>query len=161
MKISTRTRYGVRTMIEIAHGAPDRGVFQKDIASNQNLSVKYLDHIIQALKTARLISTARGKKSGYVLTRKPSEITVFDIHRAFEPGICLVDCVEGNYNCTMSDGCQARGFWGQLNNLIISYFKSVTLEDLMNGKVSLEDHSLIDRMSKDLLYHHAGDEIAH
>jgi Rrf2 family protein len=161
MKISTRTRYGVRTMIEIAQGTPDRGIFQKDIAFNQSLSVKYLDHIIQALKTARLINTVRGKKSGYVLTRKPSEITVFDIHRAFEPGICLVDCAEANYKCNMSDGCQVRGFWGQLNNLIIAYFKSVTLEDLVKGKVNLEDHTLLDRMSKDLIYQHAGDDIVH
>ena len=100
MKISTRTRYGVRTMIEIAKGHPDRGVFQKEIATNQLLSLKYLDHIIHALKTARLISNTKGKKSGYVLTRKPSEITVFDIHRAFEPGICLVE------NTGLSWGCR-------------------------------------------------------
>lgn len=142
MKISTRTRYGVRAMIEIARGQPDRGVFQKEIATNQLLSVKYLDHIIHSLKTARLISTARGKKSGYVLTRKPSEITVFDIHRAFEPGICLVECLSGMYECDLSHKCQARGFWGELNNLILAYFKSVTLDDLMNGRIRLEDGSL-------------------
>jgi Rrf2 family protein len=148
-------------MIEIAQGVPDRGVFQKDIALNQCLSVKYLDHIIQALKTARLINTVRGKKSGYILTRKPSEITMFDIHRAFEPGICLVDCVEGEYKCDLSDSCQVRGFWGQLNNLIISYFKSVTLDDLMKGKISLKHLPLPDKTGKDLTYQHAGNEIAH
>jgi Rrf2 family protein len=148
MKISTRTRYGVRTMIEIARGQPDRGVFQKEIAINQSLSLKYLDHIIHALKTARLISNAKGKKSGYVLTRKPSEITVFDIHRAFEPGICLVECLSGTYNCNLSDGCKARGFWGQLNNLIHSYFNSVTLDDLIRGKVSLEDVSFYEEVNK-------------
>ncbi|MDM8003379.1 MAG: Rrf2 family transcriptional regulator [Bacteroidota bacterium] len=148
MKISTRTRYGVRTMIEIARGQPDRGVFQKEIAANQSLSLKYLDHIIHALKTARLISNAKGKKSGYVLTRKPSEITVFDIHRAFEPGICLVECLSGTYDCNLIDGCKARGFWGQLNNLIYSYFNSVTLDDLIRGKVSLEDVSFYDEVNK-------------
>ena len=148
MKISTRTRYGVRTMIEIARGHPDRGVFQKEIATNQLLSLKYLDHIIHALKTARLISNTKGKKSGYVLTRKPSEITVFDIHRAFEPGICLVECLSGTYNCDLIDGCKARGFWGQLNNLIHSYFNSVTLDDLIRGKVSLEDVSFYEEVNK-------------
>lgn len=137
MKISTRTRYGVRTMIEIAKGAPDRGVFQKDIAATQSLSIKYLDHIIQALKTARLISTVRGKKSGYILLRKPEDITVFDIHRAFEPGICLVDCTSEDYNCDRSEECQAKGFWGQLNKLVIDYFRSVTLDDLVKGRVCL------------------------
>jgi Rrf2 family protein len=148
MKISTRTRYGVRTMIEIARGHPDRGVFQKEIATNQLLSLKYLDHIIHALKTARLISNTKGKKSGYVLTRKPSEITVFDIHRAFEPGICLVECLSGTYNCDLIDGCNARGFWGQLNNLIYSYFNSVTLDDLIRGKVNLEDVSFYEEVNK-------------
>jgi Rrf2 family protein len=134
-------------MIEIARGQPDRGVFQKEIATNQSLSVKYLDHIIHALKTARLITNTRGKKSGYVLTRKPSEITVFDIHRAFEPGICIVECLSGSYQCNMSDGCQARGFWGHLNNLIYDYFRSVTLEDLISGKVNLEDESIFEVLS--------------
>jgi len=147
MKISTRTRYGVRTMIEIARGNPEKGVFQKDIANNQSLSIKYLDHIIHALKTARLITNTRGKKSGYILTRKPSEITVFDIHRAFEPGICIVECLSGSYQCNMIDGCQARGFWGRLNNLIYDYFRSVTLDDLINGRVNLEDESFFEVLS--------------
>jgi Rrf2 family protein len=143
MKISTRTRYGVRTMIEVAKGTPEQGVFQKDIAANQLLSNKYLDHIIQALKTAQLIRNARGRKSGYILTRNPADITIFDIHRAFEPGICLVDCISGDYQCEMIDDCHAIGFWDQLNQLIVDYFKSVTLEDLINGKISLEKDSKV------------------
>ncbi len=141
MKISTRTRYGLRAMIEIAGGEHDKGVFQKDIAANQSLSVKYLDHIIHALKTARLISNAKGKKSGYILTRKPSEITIFDIHRAFEPGISIVECLPGTYHCDLSEGCRARGFWKQLNNLIYNYFKSITLDDLIQGRVKFEEES--------------------
>lgn len=135
-------------MIEIAKGGPVQGVYQKDIAIKQELSLKYLDQIIHALKTAHLICSARGRKSGYVLTRNPSEITVFDIHRAFESGICLVECLSGNFQCNLSDKCQAKGFWGQLNNLVIGYFKSVTLEDLMNGKVHIEDLSLIETMGR-------------
>jgi len=148
MKISTRTRYGLRAMIEIAGAKPDSGVFQKDIATNQSLSVKYLDHIIHALKTARLISNAKGKKSGYILTRKPSEITIFDIHRAFEPGICVVECISGTYHCDLSEGCQASGFWKQLNNLIYNYFDSITLEDLILGKVKFEDESFPKESSR-------------
>ncbi|HAX93592.1 MAG TPA: Rrf2 family transcriptional regulator [Bacteroidales bacterium] len=148
MKISTRTRYGLRAMIEIAGAKPDSGVFQKDIAASQSLSVKYLDHIIQALKTARLISNAKGKKSGYILTRKPSEITIFDIHRAFEPGICVVECISGNYHCDLSEGCQASGFWKQLNNLIYNYFNSITLDDLIHGRVTFEDESFSGEASR-------------
>jgi Rrf2 family protein len=131
-------------MLEIAQNPlASKGVFQKDIAKNQDISIKYLDHIIQALKTSHLITNAKGKKSGYVLTRKPSEITIFDIHRAFEPGICLIECLSGNFQCPREQGCLTQGFWGQLNNLIINYFKSVTLDDLMSRKVNIEDaHSL-------------------
>jgi len=127
-------------MLEIAQNSiPKKGILQKDIARNQDISNKYLDHIIQALKTSQLISNAKGKKSGYILTRKPSEITIFDIHIAFEPGICLIECLSGNFQCPREEMCEAVGFWGQLNKLIINYFKSVTLEDLINRKTNMED----------------------
>jgi Rrf2 family protein len=84
MKFSTKTRYGLRALIEIAKDELGEGVFQKDISKNQDISIKYLDQIIQSLKVAGLIVNVKGKKSGYILTRKPSEITVYDIHRAFK-----------------------------------------------------------------------------
>ncbi|HNX65775.1 MAG TPA: Rrf2 family transcriptional regulator [Bacteroidales bacterium] len=148
MKISTRTRYGLRTMVEIAGGSVSQSVFQKDIARNQNLSNKYLDQIIHALKTANLIHDAKGKKSGYLLTRSPKEITVFDIHRAFDPGICLVDCLSGNFTCEREAICQARDFWKQLNRLVNCYLKSVTLEDIINGKVGLDDVGFYENIKK-------------
>lgn len=73
----------------------------------------------------------KGKKSGYRLTRPASEITVLDIHNAFEPGICIVNCNSRNYHCEMSDICPAHDFWGSLNNKIIDHLKSVTLQDLV------------------------------
>jgi Rrf2 family protein len=124
-------------MLEIARAKEPVGVFQKDIALNQNLSLKYLDHIIHALKTARLIANARGRKSGYVLTRSPGEITIYDIHRAFEPGICVVDCIGKDFKCDYSEQCLTQGFWRNLNNLILTYFRSVTLQDLLDGKTDL------------------------
>jgi Rrf2 family protein len=139
LKISTRTRYGLRAMLEIALSEPDKGVFQKDIAQSQGISNKYLDHIISALKTSHLISNSKGKKSGYILTRTPSEITVYDIHNAFEPGVCIIECLSGNYQCNRDEGCQTKGFWGGLNNLIIDYFKSITLQDLMENKIKIEN----------------------
>jgi Rrf2 family protein len=126
-------------MLEIAQSNATKGVFQKDIAFNQSLSVKYLDHIIHALKTSNLICNVKGKKSGYMLTRGPEDITIFDIHRAFEPGICVVECLSGSFSCDLSKGCLTKGFWGQLNNLIICYFKSVSLADLINQRVNIED----------------------
>ena len=111
MKFSTKTRYGIRTLLEIALHEDGVGVFQKDIAENQKLSIKYLDHIIAALKVAGLISNVKGKKSGYVLTRSPKDITMLDVHNAFEPGVCVVDCLSGNVNCELEEGCATKDFW--------------------------------------------------
>lgn len=141
MKFSTKTRYGLRAMLEIAHHSPTSGILQKDISRNQNISVKYLDHIIHALKAAELIINVKGKKSGYILTREPSEITVYDIHNAFEPGICVIDCLSRSINCDREEGCAAKGFWGGLNKKIVDYFNSISLEDLLHNEAILDDVS--------------------
>ncbi|MFB6340262.1 RrF2 family transcriptional regulator [Saccharicrinis sp. FJH62] len=143
MKFSTKTRYGLRAMMEIANSDQKTGIFQKDIAANQDISLKYLDHIIHALKVAGLITNVRGKKSGYILTKSPSKITVFDIHSAFEPGICVIDCLSRNIKCERENICAAKGFWGKLNNQIVTYFKTVTLKELINEQTNLDDGSPI------------------
>ena len=118
-------------MLEIALGVDHQGVFQKDIATSQDISVKYLDYIIHALKVAGLITNAHGKKSGYILTRKASNITMLDIHNAFDPGICVVDCLSKNNVCNRNKKCAVRKFWTELNLLIIDHLKKNTLEDLI------------------------------
>ena len=139
MKFSTKTRYGVRTVLEIALHEHKNGIYQKEISENQQISYKYLDHIINSLKVAGLVTKAAGKKSGYVLTREPSKITIYDIHIAFEPGICVVDCLEPNFVCERTELCTLKGFWSGLNNQIIDYFKSVTIQDLMEDQIKLLD----------------------
>jgi len=126
-------------MLEIASGSGD-GIFQKDIAQSQDISNKYLDHIIHALKASKLISNVKGKKSGYKLTRKPSDISLYDIHNAFEPGICIIDCLSGNYECKRQTDCLAVGFWKNLNDLIVDYFKSVTMDDLIRKKIKISNN---------------------
>ena len=131
-------------MIEIArHSEEDNGTFQKDIAKNQDISNKYLDHIIHALKVSGLITTVRGKKSGYILTKPADQITVLEIHSAFEPGICVIDCLNSTYQCDRMENCEARGFWGGLNKQITEYFKSISLQDLVDNKTVLEDSELM------------------
>jgi Rrf2 family protein len=139
LKFSTKTRYGIRAILEIALNRDANGIYQKEISQNQDISYKYLDQIINALKVAGLVTKAGGRKSGYVLTREPSEITVYDIHNAFEPGICVIDCLSINFSCEREKFCSLRGFWGRLNNQIIEYFKSTTIKDLMEEQVRLDD----------------------
>lgn len=138
MKFNTKTRYGLRAMIEIARESNANGILQREIADRQNLSNKYLDHIIFSLKVKGLITNVKGKKSGYILTRPASEITILDIHNAFEPGICIIDCLTLNYQCDREDNCSARNFWEGLNEMIKNYFKSHTLQDLYDQQVELE-----------------------
>jgi len=137
VKFSTKTRYGIRAMLEIAEHS-DLGIYQKDIAENQGISNKYLDHIIHNLKAAGLIVNLKGKKSGYVLTRNPSEISIYDIHNAFEPGICVIDCMSRDVHCSREKYCSVKGFWSNLNKQVIEYFKSVSLLDLLKKEKQLE-----------------------
>ena len=139
MKFSTKTRYGVRAILEIAMNDSENGIYQKDISQHQNISYKYLDHIITALKVAGLVTKAGGRKSGYILTRGPEKITINDIHNAFEPGVRVVDCLSHSYTCKREGSCASKGFWGQLNNTIIAYLKSTTLKDLMEDQMKLDD----------------------
>lgn len=125
-------------MIEIAANGSENGIFQKDIAINQQISNKYLDHIIHALKVSELIHK-KSRKGGYALSRKPEKITVYDINNAFEPGICVIECLSKTMHCSREKGCVARGFWSNLNNRIIDYLKSVTLKDLIENKVKMDD----------------------
>jgi Rrf2 family protein len=120
-------------MIEIAAHTPNGGVYQKDIAAQQEISNKYLDHIMHALKVAGLIRK-NGHRGGYVLSRPASEISVYDINNAFEPGICVIDCLNCLVQCERELACVARGFWQELNNTIIIHFKSTTLDDFLSGK---------------------------
>jgi Rrf2 family protein len=132
LKFSTKTRYGIRAMLEISSHDPKNGVLQKDIATNQEISVKYLDHIISALKSAGLINNIKGKKSGYVLTRKPEEISILDIHKAFENGICVIDCMAINAECDRISICKTKKFWKGLNNIVHDYFQNTTLADIID-----------------------------
>lgn len=134
MKLNTKTRYGIRTMVEIALKDP-KGVYQKEIARNQNISFKYLDQIVSALKAADLITNLKGKKSGYVLNLPREEVTIYKIYRAFQPKICIVECLQENYQCKAQDSCITKPFWEGLNELILNYFKEYTLQDLIDGKV--------------------------
>ena len=131
MKFNTKTRYGVRTVLEIALSNSSAGIYQKDIAKNQVISVRYLDHIIAALKTAGLITTVRGKKSGYVLTRKPEEISLLDIHNAFEYDINIVDCLAINKECEKENNCATKIYWDELNGIIKNYLINKTVADLV------------------------------
>jgi Rrf2 family transcriptional regulator, iron-sulfur cluster assembly transcription factor len=138
MKINTKIRYGVRTMIEIASHDQNEGVLQKEIALNQQLPEKYLDSIISSLKASNLIINIGGKKSGYILKIPASKITVYDIYNAFEPELAIVHCINTVDSCIRTTKCITKEYWTGLNNLIITYLSSTSLEMLVKMNIKLD-----------------------
>lgn len=113
MRINTKIRYGLRTIIEISKSPDNLGILQKDIAKNQDISLKYLDSIILALKNNGLIENVKGKGSGYILSKLTEEITMYDIYSAFEP-VIFVECTNNNIFCERVSECSANDYWCEL-----------------------------------------------
>ncbi|MEF8811854.1 MAG: Rrf2 family transcriptional regulator [Bacteroidales bacterium] len=141
MKVNTKTRYGLRTMIEIALQENNRGILQKDIAKREDISEKYLDHIIAGLKAAGLITNVAGKKSGYMLTQPANKLTTYDIYKAFNNDLALADCLEQGKQCNKEEFCAANDFWNELNDHIKEKMNSVTLKQLAEKQNELHNQS--------------------
>ncbi|MBW6460144.1 MAG: Rrf2 family transcriptional regulator [Bacteroidales bacterium] len=129
MKINTKVRYGLRAMIDIAQNP--KGVLQKDIAQRQEIPLKYLDSLISNLRNAGLIVNLSGRGSGYRLAENPKRISVYDIYRAFEPELALVNCFCATNECWRTNICPTKDYWFELNNNIKSTMTGTKLSDLM------------------------------
>ena len=131
MKLSTRGRYGVRLMLDLALHYGEGPVLLKDIAGRQGISEKYLWQLINPLKTMGLVGSTRGAHGGYVLARPPSEISLKEIVRVLEGSLCLVDCVENPAVCDRSQTCTSRDIWSEASNQISQILESVTLDKMV------------------------------
>jgi Rrf2 family protein len=143
MIISTKIRYGLRALIEIAAAPESEGILQKNIALNQDISIKYLDHIIRDLKNAGLICNFKNKKSGYRLCKTTEEINVYLVYLAFEPELCLIECFDSNSFCPRHEECSTQPVWRELNKRMVDFMQSVSLKEIMEGKFKgvLDIHS--------------------
>jgi Rrf2 family transcriptional regulator, cysteine metabolism repressor len=132
MRISTRTRYGLRLMLYLARSFHTGNVFLKDIAKEEDISEKYLSLIIIPLRSAALVKSVRGARGGYSLTREPSKIYVSDIMEVLEGDLDLVECVRDETSCQRSSHCDSIHVWENLSNVMKNYLSSITLEDLIH-----------------------------
>lgn len=132
--ISTRGRYAIRVMLDLAQNQVGTGyVPMKDVAARQELSLKYLEQILPALKHGKLVEGLAGKSGGYRLTRKPEEYKIGDILRVTERDMAPVSCLsEGAELCHRRSKCKTIGLWKGLDDVINDYLDSKTLADLMN-----------------------------
>ena len=131
MRVNTKIRYGLRTMIEIATSTDPNGVLQKDIAKSQHISLKYLDPIISSLKLKGLIVNSKGRGSGYKLTREPKEITMLDIYTSFEQ-IVIIECINNLGYCDRAlHDCKGRNYWNEFRTDFTSLLSNKNLEQII------------------------------
>ena len=131
MRVNTKIRYGLRTIIEIANSTDPNGVLQKDIAKSQHISLKYLDPIISALKLKGLVANSKGRGSGYKITREPKDITMLDIYTAFEQ-IVVVECINNMSFCERAThDCKAKNYWDEFSNDFKELLAKKNLEQIM------------------------------
>jgi Rrf2 family protein len=141
MQLSTKVRYSVRLMIDLAiHGAKGP-VLLKDISRRQDVSEKYLGQLVPLLKSAGLITTMRGARGGFTLVHQPSDVTLKDIMVAVDGPICLSGCPQGPERCQKKGHCLSGDFWGEATNALVNVFESFTLEGLAQRQLSDEDGS--------------------
>lgn len=132
MRISTKGRYGFRTLLDIAMHQQRGAVTLSDIAKRQGISVKYLWQVINPLKTAGLLRVLRGSKGGYMLARRPEEITLLDIVTILEGELMLVDCLEKKSGCGQNNNaCVARAVWLSVNREMEKVMKGIILSDVL------------------------------
>lgn len=137
MRLSTKSRYGLRAMFDIAYNCgPDPAQIQ-DISRRQQISPRYLEQIFQNLKRAGLLKSKRGPQGGYMLARTPDEITVLEILNATEQDVLLVDCagatpkkLRRKSECPFEGKCVTQTVWAEANTLLDGLFGGITLQTL-------------------------------
>ena len=133
MKISTKGRYALRMVIDLAEHADDGFISLKDIAARQGLSKKYLEQIVPLLNKTGMLSTTRGYQGGYQLAKSPDQYTVGMILRLTEGSLAPVACVEQDpVDCPRSVDCPTLPVWKGLNKVINDYLDSITLQDILD-----------------------------
>lgn len=133
MKISTKGRYALRLMVDLAEHKDSGFIALKDVAKRQNISKKYLEQIVPVLNGAGLLTTNRGNRGGYKLAKEPKEYTVGDILRITEGSIAPVSCLESEVNsCERKNFCQTLYVWEGLYKVVNEYLDGITVQDIVD-----------------------------
>ena len=135
MNITSKGRYALRVMIDLAQH-PDEGfVSLKTVAERQGISMKYLEMIVSSLKKAELVESTRGKEGGYRLSRSPADYSVGEILRCLEDNLAPVSCIkDGEIQCDKAAACVTLPMWEELDELTNAYLDGVSLQDLLTGE---------------------------
>ena len=144
MKISTKGRYALRMMLDLAEHQNDGFIALKDIAERQNISKKYLEQIVPILNKADVLRTTRGFQGGYRLAKSPDSYTVGEILRLTEGSLAPVACLEHDpIECSRSAGCATLPVWQGLYRVINEYLDGITLQDILDQQEEMYSNDYI------------------
>jgi Rrf2 family transcriptional regulator, cysteine metabolism repressor len=138
MKLSTRTRYGMRALLDLAINSTGSPVQLKDIASRQQISLSYLEHLVIPLISAGILKSTRGAKGGIELAKPPNSILLKEILEVLEGPLAPVDCLKDEKNCPRSCYCATRDVWNDLKKAMENVLSASTLLDLVNRQKNKE-----------------------
>ncbi len=130
MMVSTKGRYALRIMVDLAENQEGGPVSLKDIAERENIGIKYLEIIVSSLNKNGLLKSVRGKNGGYMLNREPREYTISSILNAAEGSLAPVACV-GDGDCEQQSSCKTYTLWKELDDVIEDFLSSKTLQDIL------------------------------
>ena len=134
MNITSKGRYALRVMLDLAQHPDDGFISLKTVAERQAISMKYLESIVGSLKKAQLLESSRGKDGGYRLDRAPADYPIREILQAVEDDLAPVSCIkEGGVACDKAAFCLTLPMWKELDEITNSYLETVTLQDLLTG----------------------------
>ncbi len=136
MKLSTRTRYGIRALIDLARNMKEKPVSIKDIAGRQKISTRYLENIFHQLKAAGILGSLKGKGGGFYLVKPLKDINILSLIDILDGEFAIIDCLLDESSCENIDGCFTRVTWNKINKKIRSAFSEVTLEDILRSRDS-------------------------
>ena len=143
MRLSTKGRYGARAMLDLALNFGKEPVLLRDIARRQEVSEKYLEHSISALRKAGLVRSIRGARGGYVLAKPPSEIRLSKIMEVLEGSMAPVDCVDDARVCHRVNLCVTRDIWAKMKEAVDNILESITLQDMVEQQKKKESSKAI------------------
>ncbi len=138
LRLSTKGQYGVRAMFEVAMGYPDNPVTIKEISEKQDVSVPYLEQILNKLRRAGLIKSVKGPGGGYLLAYRPDEISIASILNELEGPVAITSCLDPEEGCSRVDGCVIHLLWRELGEKIEAFLETITLNDLMKKEPLLK-----------------------
>ncbi len=143
LRLSTKGQYGVRAMFEIARGCTRGPITIKEISEKQDVSISYLEQILNTLRKAEIIRSVKGPGGGYMLNREPSEISIGEILRVLEGPVAITSCLDPREGCVRVEGCVTHLLWKSLGEKIEAFLDTMTLEDLLNGPAPGGDKKMI------------------